>query len=105
MRVSISYWLKKWLKVRLRPDAFLTRVVAMSKDSWARLRVAALIYCMVNAVVFGIGTILVMSLPVLMFHAFFWIPVVVASSFVISAPLSWFIAPWMMMRFARTPII
>jgi hypothetical protein len=24
---------------------------------------------------------------------------------VISAPLSWFIAPWMMMRFARTPLI
>jgi len=74
MSVSISYWLKKWRKVRLRPDAFLTRAVAMSKDSWARLRVAALIYCMVNAVVFGIGTILVMSLPLLMFHAFFGYP-------------------------------
>jgi hypothetical protein len=74
MSVSISYWLKKWLKVRLRPDAFLMHAVAMSKDSWARLRVAALIYCMVKAVVFGVGTILVMSLPLLMFQAFFWIP-------------------------------
>jgi hypothetical protein len=52
----------------------------MSTDSWARLRVAALIYCMVNAVVFGVGTILVMSVPLLTFHAFFWIPAVVASS-------------------------
>jgi hypothetical protein len=77
----------------------------MDNDSRARLRVAALIYCMVNAVVFGIGVIVVMSIPALASSAFFWIPAVVASSFVISAPLSWFIAPWMMLRFARTPII
>jgi hypothetical protein len=77
----------------------------MDSDNRARLRVAALIYCMVNAVIFGVGVILVVSLPALMSHAFFWIPAVVVSSFVISAPLSWFIAPWMMMRFMRAPII
>jgi hypothetical protein len=79
--------------------------ISMTNDNRARLRVAALIYCMVNAVVFGVGVILVMSVPALASYAFFWIPAVVASSFVISAPLSWFIAPWMMMRFGRTPII
>jgi hypothetical protein len=73
----------------------------MDRDNRARLRVAALIYCMVNAVVFGVGVILVVSLPALMADAFFWIPVVVASSFAISAPLAWFISPWMMMRFHR----
>ena len=77
----------------------------MEKDRRARLRVAALIYCMVNAVVFGVGVILVLSSPALMSHAFFWIPAVVFSSFAISVPLSWFIAPWMMMRFMRAPII
>jgi hypothetical protein len=77
----------------------------MDNDNRARLRVAALIYCMVNAVVFGVGMILVMSVPALASNAFFWIPVVIAGSFVISTPLSWFIAPWMMRRFARTPII
>ena len=77
----------------------------MSNDSRARLRVAALVYCMVNAVVFGVGVILVVSLPALMSHAFFWIPAVVVGSFAISAPLSWFIAPWMMLRFVRAPII
>jgi hypothetical protein len=77
----------------------------MDSDNRARLRVAALIYCMVNAVVFGVGVVFVVSLPALMSHAFFWIPAVVVSSLVISAPLSWFIAPWMMMRFMRTPII
>ena len=73
----------------------------MDNDNRARLRVAALIYRMVNAVVFGIGVLLVVSIPALVSHAFFWIPALVVSSFVISAPLSWFIAPWMMMRFIR----
>jgi len=73
----------------------------MDNDNRARLRVAALIYCMVNAVVFGIGVLLVVSIPALVSHAFFWIPALVVSSFVISAPLSWFIAPWMMMRFLK----
>jgi hypothetical protein len=77
----------------------------MDSDNLARLRVAALIFCMVNAVVFGVGVILVVSSPALMSHAFFWIPAVVVSSFAISGPLSWFIAPWMMMRFMRAPII
>jgi hypothetical protein len=77
----------------------------MDSDNRARLRVAALSYCMVNAVIFGVDVILVVSLPALMSHAFFWIPAVVVSSFAISAPLSWFIAPWMMMRFMRAPII
>ena len=77
----------------------------MDSNNLARLRVAALIFCMVNAVVFGVGVIVVVSLPALMSHAFFWIPAVVVSSIAISVPLSWFIAPWMMMRFMRAPII
>ena len=73
----------------------------MNNDSRARLRVAALIYCVVNAAVFGVGMIAVVSIPALVSHAYFWIPAVVVSSFVVSAPLAWFIAPWMMMRFIR----
>ena len=73
----------------------------MNNDSRARLRVAMLIYCIVNSAIFGVGMIGVLSTPALMSHAFFWIPAIVASSFVISAPLAWFIAPWMMMRFIK----
>jgi hypothetical protein len=73
----------------------------MNSDGRARLRVATLIYCIVNAAVFGVGMIAVLSIPALVAHAFFWIPVVVVTSFAISAPLAWFIAPWMMMRFIR----
>ena len=73
----------------------------MSSDNRARLRVAALIFLMVNAVVFGAGLITVLSTSALSQHAFFWIPVVVLSSFVLSPPLAWIIAPWMMQRFLQ----
>ena len=76
----------------------------MNSDGRARLRVAALIYCIVNAAVFGVGMIAVLSIPTLSAHAFVWIPAVVVASFVMSAPLSWFIAPWMMMRFIKARV-
>ncbi|MFO1111990.1 MAG: hypothetical protein U1E61_22690 [Bradyrhizobium sp.] len=71
----------------------------MNSDNQARLRVAALIFMMVNAVVFGVGLVSVLLTPALAQHAFFWIPVVVVTSFVLAAPVAWFIAPHMMMRF------
>jgi hypothetical protein len=72
---------------------------AMDSDSQTRLRVAALIYLIVNAVVFGVGLLSVLMTPILVQHAFFWIPAIIVTSFVLSAPLAWFIAPTMMMRF------
>ena len=72
----------------------------MNSDTGARLRVTALVYSMVNAVVFGVGLIVVLATPALT-HAFFWIPSVVVSSFILSAPLSWLIAPMMMQRFIQ----
>jgi hypothetical protein len=71
----------------------------MNTDNQARLRVAALIYLMVNAVVFGVGIITVLMTPTLAQHAFFWVPAMIVTSFILSAPLAWFIAPSMMMRF------
>ena len=71
----------------------------MTSDNQARLRVAALIYVMVNAVVFGMGLVSVLMTPALAQHAFFWIPAIVVTSFMVSAPLAWAIAPSMMMRF------
>ena len=73
----------------------------MTRDTTTRLRVSALIFSIVNAVVFGAGLIAVLLTPALAQHAFFWIPSVVLTSLVLSAPLSWFIAPLMMLRFAR----
>ena len=73
----------------------------MTNDNLARTRVAALIYAMVNAVVFGGGLLTVLLTPSLSQHAFFWIPMVIVVSFIVSAPVSWLIAPSMMMRFSR----
>jgi hypothetical protein len=57
----------------------------MTSDNRARLRVAMLIFVMVNAVVFGVGLVIVLTMPALSQHAFLWIPIVVVSSFVVSA--------------------
>ena len=74
----------------------------MTSDNRARLRVAVLIFVMVNAVVFGVGLVTVLTTPALSQHAFLWIPVVVVvSSFVFSPPLAWLIAPMMMQRFIQ----
>jgi len=73
----------------------------MTSDNRARLRVATLIFTMVNAVVFGVGLVTVLTTPSLAQHAFFWIPAVVAASFLFSPPLAWFIAPTMMQRFIQ----
>lgn len=73
----------------------------MTHNTLARLRVAALIFSMVNAVIFGVGIVTVLTIPALAAHAAFWIPAVVLASFVLSPPLSWFLAPTMMMRFTR----
>ena len=44
----------------------------MTSDNRARLRVAALIFVMVNAVVFGVGLVTVLTTPELSQHAFLW---------------------------------
>jgi hypothetical protein len=71
----------------------------MTSNTLARLRVAALIFSMVNAVIFGAGITTVLSIPALAAHASFWIPAVVLASFLLSPPLAWILAPMMMLRF------
>ena len=58
-------------------------------DNRARLRVA------------GVGLVTILTTPALSQHSFFWIPVIVVSSFVFSPPLAWVIAPMMMQRFIQ----
>ena len=74
----------------------------MTTENRARLRVATLIFTMVNAVVFGVGLVAVLTTPMLAQHLFFWIPAIVIGSFVVSPPLAWFIAPMMMQRFIQS---
>ena len=75
----------------------------MSRDTGMRMRVAALIFSMVNAVLFGLGLILVLSVRSLSENAFFLIPLVIVASFVLSPPIAWLLAPTMMQRFLKAP--
>lgn len=65
-----------------------------------RLAVSALIFMIVQAVLFGIGTVLILATP-LSEWARTLMPYVIAVSFALSAPLSWLIAPRMMARYNR----
>ena len=66
-----------------------------------RFQIAALVFMMTNAVAFGIGIVPILMIPAFVNHAFEAIPAVVLASFVISAPLSWFIAPRLRARYWR----
>ncbi|WP_188849696.1 hypothetical protein [Aureimonas glaciei] len=66
-----------------------------------QFRISLLIYGMVNAVLFGIGAVTVLSIPSLQEQWKFLIPIVVVASFVLAAPIAWFIAPRLRARYWR----
>ena len=68
----------------------------------ARFQIAVLVFMMVSAVAFGIGIVPVLLIPSLANNGFETIPAVVIASVVVSAPLSWFIAPRLRARYWRT---
>jgi hypothetical protein len=65
-----------------------------------RLQIAILVYIMVQAVMFGVGIILVLATPLSAF-AMHLMPWVVGVSGIVSAPLAWLIAPRLRARFQR----
>jgi hypothetical protein len=73
----------------------------MDRETATRARIAALIYTMTNAVIFGAGLIVVMTVPALAAGAAIWIPLVVVTSLILAAPAAWFIAPHMRARFGQ----
>ncbi len=65
----------------------------MQEGITTRDRIAILIYSMVNAVLFGIGLILVLNVPLFAAHLWISIPVVVLTSLILAVPIAWLIAP------------
>lgn len=63
-----------------------------------RLQIAALVYLMAQAVMFGVGAVLVLATP-LQNMAMQLMPAVVVISSIVSAPLSWMIAPRLRARY------
>ncbi len=66
-----------------------------------RLWIAGMLYPMVNAVLFGMAVIPLLSIPALQDHLWTLFPLAVASSFVIAAPISWIVAPRLRARYWR----
>ncbi len=65
-----------------------------------RLAIAALVFMMAQAVLFGVGVVLVLATP-LSESAMTLMPWVVGISTVVSLPISWFIAPRLRLRYWR----
>lgn len=63
-----------------------------------RFQIAVLVFMMVQAILFGVGTIIVLATPLSTF-AMQLMPWVVGVSAVVSVPLSWMIAPRLRTRF------
>ncbi len=63
-------------------------------------QIATLVYLMVQAVLFGVGLIFVLSTS-LATSAFTLVPWVVGVSALVSLPLSWMIAPHLRARFGK----
>jgi multidrug efflux pump subunit AcrB len=82
--------------ITLTAQTFLLGVTLMS----LRFQIAALVFAMAQGVLFGIGTVLVLATP-LAKEAMTLMPWVVGISIVISAPLSWAIAPRLRARYWR----
>jgi hypothetical protein len=70
----------------------------MTRGTATHAQIAALTYLMTNGVLFGAGVILVLTWPALNADAGLWISVVVAASFVLAAPIAWWIASRMELK-------
>ena len=60
--------------------------------------IALLIYMLVQAVVFGIGTVAILATP-LSAHAMTLMPIVIGASLIVSIPIAWLLAPRLRARF------
>lgn len=66
-----------------------------------RLWIAVMLYPVVNAVLFGFGIVPVLSIKSLSEQAGTLMPMVVIASLILAAPIAWFIAPRLRLRYWR----
>jgi hypothetical protein len=67
-----------------------------------RLNIAALVFMLASAVLFGFGLLIVLLVPSLAPHERVLIPVVVVISFIVSPLIAWVIAPHLRARYFRS---
>jgi len=66
-----------------------------------RAQIAVFIGFMINAVLFGIGAVAVLSIPALNENAKYLLPVVIVASFLITPFIAWSMAPRLQLRYWR----
>jgi hypothetical protein len=66
-----------------------------------RSSISLLIYGMVNAVLFGVGAVTVLSLPGLQEQWKYLLPLVIVMSFMLAVPIAWKLAPRLRARYWR----
>ncbi|WP_112805024.1 hypothetical protein [Ensifer sp.] len=66
-----------------------------------RLQLAIMVGLMINAVLFGIGAVIVLSIPVLADNAKYALPVVVVLCFILTPFIAWVMAPRLRLRYWR----
>ena len=91
----------RWGRNLPRPDGVFTKRRSVEDDHVDTVYIAALISTMVNAVVFGIGAVTVLSIPALSAYAAYLLPIVVALSFATSPFIAWEIAPTLRSKWQR----
>lgn len=70
----------------------------------SRLSITLLVMMMTNAVLFGVGAIVVLSIPALKDHAMVLLPVVIVTSFLLGPIIAWYIAPRLRARYWKPRI-
>lgn len=65
----------------------------------SRLFITLLVMMMTDAVLFGIGAIIVLSIPALNVHAMVLLPVVIVTSLLLGPLFAWYIAPRLRARY------
>lgn len=64
-----------------------------------RFQIAVALSLMVNAVLFGIGAVIVLSIPELALEAKYLLPAVILISFIMTPFISWMMAPRLRNRY------
>ena len=65
----------------------------------ARIYITILLSLMTCSVLFGVGAVAVLSVPMLSEQAKFLLPIVIAASFVLGPIIAWFMAPRLRARY------
>jgi hypothetical protein len=86
------------------PEQFFSKAVDLTRNEGpamsVRLQITAMVFMMVQAILFGAGTITMLLTP-LQDQAFVYMPAMIVATMLIAAVLSWEIAPRLQARYWR----